>query len=912
MKYIIKSLIFTGLILITCGSFAQENGYRMAGTLLDAIDKSALVGATVLMVNVKDSARSKFAITDGDGKFLIDNLERAFYKLKISSLGYKPYSRILRVSVPDMDVGTLSLEVDAKSLDEVVVEGEVVAVQQIGDTTQYNAAAFKTNPDASASDLVSKMPGIVVDSDGVTANGESIEQVLLDGKRFFGQDPLLSLNTIPAEVVDKVQVYDEQSDQSQFTGFDDGNITKTMNVVTKEDKRNGQFGKLYAGVGENELYKAGATINSFSKDKRLTFLGMSNNINQQNFGSEDLAGVSGSGGRRRFRRGGNQNFITGTQDGITTTNSLGLNFTDNWGANTTFEGSYFFNQMNNSNNQLLNRESFLNRGSQFYSEDQRTSTDNVNHRLNMRINHKLDDNNNLLVRTSVSHQQNEGDEVTDGETVNDSDEILNGTFNRYNSTNEAFNFNNNLILQHQFKKVGRTISLDVNTRVYSVQRESFFEDLELDSLIEYFTDEEQYTLGSAVTYTEPVGTTAQLAMRYEISHTSRKSDRETFVLEESRDLKTLNESLSNEFTSGYTRSIPSLRYSNNKFGNNLNVSIAYQRAMLNNDQVLPVSDNFDRSFSNVLPSLLARFDISENGNFFFRYSTSTTEPSVSQLQNVIDNSDPLFLSVGNPNLDQTFTHSLVLRLQKNILKKNITISNLSRVVTSMDYISTSTSVIESDSVTAGGISLVEGAQITTPVNVDGFWSVRNNSTFGILISPIKNNLNISVGLGYQRLPGITDNVTNIADTYSADIKIGLVSNISEKVDYNLYYQINGSRVTNSIQSETNNRYYTQTVGAKLNLIFSKGFVFRNETYFQKYIGVNSSFDSNFTLWSMGIAKKFLKNDSGELELSVFDLLGENRSFDQTVNAQYVQETRTEVLQRYFMLTFTYQLRRFKK
>ncbi|MEM0941830.1 MAG: TonB-dependent receptor [Bacteroidota bacterium] len=906
-----KFLICIGFIVMVSESFAQDNKYKIAGTLLDHSDKSAMVGAAVLMVNVKDSARSKYTITDGDGRFMINDLERAFYKLKISSVGYKPYTRILRVSEPDMNLGTLTLEVDVKSLAEVVVEGEVTAVQQIGDTTQYSAAAFKTNPDASASDLVSKMPGIVVDSEGVTANGESIEQVLLDGKRFFGQDPLLSLHTIPADVVDKVQVYDEQSDQSQFTGFDDGNTTKTMNVVTKEDKRNGQFGKLYAGAGENELYKAGATINSFTDDQRLTFLGMSNNINQQNFGSEDLVGVSKGGGRGGFRRGGNQNFITGTQDGITRTHSAGLNFTDYRGVNTTFEGSYFFNHTNNSNDQVLNRESFLNNGSQFYNENQQTSTDNVNHRLNMRINHEIDDSNNLLVRTSLSYQNNESNEVTDGETTNVSGAVLNGTFNHYRSLNRSFNFNNNLVFQHKFAKIGRTLSLDLNTRVNPTKRENLYEDLERDSLIAYFTDEGQYTLGSAVTYTEPVGTTAQLAMRYEVSHTVRESDKETFVLEENSDIRVLNESLSNKFESGYKKNTPSIRYSSNKFGNHFDVSLAYQYATLNNDQVLPVTDKFNRSFSNFLPSIMGRFEVSESSNLFFRYSTSTTEPSVNQLQNVIDNSDPLFLSVGNPNLDQTYTHSLNLRIRKNIFDKNIMISNFSRVERSTDYISTGTLIVEADSVTAGGITLVEGAQVTTPINVDGYWSVRNNSTFGILISPIKNNLNISVGLQYERLPGMTNDIMNIANTYSADIKVGLASNISEKIDYDLYYQVNGSSITNSIRSETNSRYYTQTVGAKLNLIFSKGFVFRNETYFQKYNGVNRSFDSTFTLWSMGIAKKFLKNDSAELELSVFDLLGENQSFDQTVNAQYVEEVRTQVLQRYFMLTFTYQLKRFK-
>ncbi len=913
MKKMAKHLLsLSMLVCLVCPSKAQGNTSRLEGKLLDASDQSSLIGASVLMINVRDSAKSRFAVTDGDGRFFIDDLEYAFYKMRISSMGYETYERVLRVSIPEMSLGTLLLEPDLRLLEEVTVEGEVIAVQQIGDTTQYNAVAFKTNPDASASDLVSKMPGIVVDNDGVTANGESVEQVLLDGKRFFGQDPLLSLNTIPAEVVAKVQVYDEQSDQSRFTGFDDGNTTKTMNLVTKKDKRNGQFGKLYTGLGENELYKVGATINSFNGDKRLTLLGMSNNINQQNFGSEDLIGVSGGNGRRGgFRRGGNQNFITGTQDGITRTHSGGLNFINSWGKNTTFEGSYFFNHTNNVNDQVLKRESFLNSGSQFYSENQQTLASNLNHRLNARINHKINDNNNLLMRISISYQNNESDEETNGETANFSGAVLNGTFNHYNSLNRAYNFNNNLIFQHKFSKIGRTVSFDINTRVNPTQRENLYEDLEQDSLIAYFTDETQNTLGSAVTYTEPIGTTAQLSMRFEISHTIRKSDKETFVLDGSNDIRILNESLSNEFKSGYTKKTPSIRYSNNMFGSHFDLSLAYQHATLNNHQILPTTADFNRSFNNLLPSFMGRFEVSESSNLFFRYLTSTTEPSVSQLQNVLDNSDPLFLSLGNPNLDQTYTHSLNVRLQKNVLNKNLVISNFTRIETAIDYISTSTLILTADSLTSGGITLAEGAQLTSPVNVNGYWLLQNNTTFGILVSPIKNNLNVSFGLRYQRLPGMTNDVTNIANTYSTDIKVGLVSNISEKIDYNLYYQINGSSVTNSIQSEANSRYYTQTVGAKLNLIFPKGIVFRNETYFQKYTGANRSFNSNFTLWSMSIAKKFLKSHSAELELSVFDLLGENQSFDQTVSAQYIQETQTQVLQRYFMLTFTYQLRSFR-
>ena len=905
MKTVVSGIFFSFLVAT---AVAQEVPWSLSGQVIDASDTSGVAGATVMMINVKDSTRSRFVAAGNDGTFTVTGLEQAFYRLQISSVGYEPYQRIFRLTLAGTEVGVIRLEPDVKVLDEISVEGEVVPVEQLGDTTQYNADAFKTNPDANARDLVSKMPGIVVDSDGVSANGESIEQVLLDGKRFFGQDPLLSLNTIPADMVDKIQVYDEESEQSQLTGFDDGNTTKTMNVVTKADRRNGQFGRAYAGYGTDELYQAGATINSFNQDRRTTVLGMTNNINQQNFGNEDLAEVSGGRGRPR-RGGGNDNFITGEQDGITRTNALGVNFTDSWGEKTTFEGSYFFNQTNNSNHQLLTRESFLPSGSQYYQEDQRSFTDNLNHRLNMRVGYQINDNNNLLLRSAISYQDNHQNESTLGQTENAEGELLSATDNNYSSLNQAFSVSNDLIFQHKFTKIGRTLSLEATSQINPTKRENYLEDLTLDSLTEYLTDERQYTLGSSVVYTEPIGTTAQLAFQYQVNHSARESDRDTYTLPEGEEDKSFSKALSNQLQSGYTTHAPSIRFSNRRFGNFFNAELTYQHATLNNRQLSPTTTQWTNRFSSILPSVSGRFELSDDANLMVRYTTATTAPSISQLQGVLDNSDPLFLSVGNPKLDQTYTHALSIRFHKVNADKNTSLSNFTRVSTSSDYISTRTSIIGTDSVSADGITYQAGAQLSTPVNVDGYWNVQNNTTYGMLISPLKSSLNTSIGLGYQRLPGWLNDVQTIANTYSANVKVGLASNISEKIDYDLYYQINGSRVLNASQSS---QYYTQTLGAKLNLIFGRGFVFRNETYFQKYTGANSQFDTNYTLWNMGIAKKFLKDDRGELELSVFDLLGQNQSFDQTVSAQYLEETQTEVLQRYFMLTFTYQLRRFKK
>ncbi|MEO0332403.1 MAG: carboxypeptidase regulatory-like domain-containing protein, partial [Bacteroidota bacterium] len=217
-----KHLLLFGLILLTLAPAFAQKSITISGKLVDGESGKPVVGANVLAINVKDSADTRFAVSDRNGEFSINGLKRAFHKVVAQSVGYQNYIQFYRI-IEDASLGTISMEPNTELLDEVEVEGEVIPVEQRGDTTIYRADAFKTNPDASAADLVSKMPGVVVSETGVEANGERIQQVLVDGKRFFGQDPLLALNTMPAEAINQVEIFDQLSERSQFTGFDDGN-----------------------------------------------------------------------------------------------------------------------------------------------------------------------------------------------------------------------------------------------------------------------------------------------------------------------------------------------------------------------------------------------------------------------------------------------------------------------------------------------------------------------------------------------------------------------------------------------------------------------------------------------------------------------------------------------------------------
>src|SRR6266498_988237 len=302
----IKLLIATLIILNTA-----INGQSIKGKLLDLVDNRPLRGATLSLTSLKDSSQKFNTISDSSGKFEFKNLNVDSFTLNVSFIGYEDFKQIVGVKDSVVDLGTLFIPKSIKKLREVTVNVKAPPTIQKGDTTQYNASQFKVNPDATTEDLIKKMPGITVDKDGtVTAQGDQVKKVTIDGREFFGDDATAALRNLPAEIVDKIQVFDRLSDQAQFTGFDDGNSQRTINVVTKSGIKNGQFGRLYAGYGSNERYSAGGNASFFKNNRRVSFVGNFNNINLQNFASQDLLGVTSTGSNRggggNFGGGGNR------------------------------------------------------------------------------------------------------------------------------------------------------------------------------------------------------------------------------------------------------------------------------------------------------------------------------------------------------------------------------------------------------------------------------------------------------------------------------------------------------------------------------------------------------------------------------------------------------------------------------
>ncbi|RYZ43855.1 MAG: TonB-dependent receptor, partial [Sphingobacteriales bacterium] len=327
-------ILFTLAIVL---AFSATYSQSISASVRDKSENMPVAGATVMLQSRSDSSNTRLLVTDTLGQFRIFS-PPGLYKLQISAVGYIALDSLLIVGDSAVDLGTVYLLKTEGLLNEVIVKATLPPVRQKGDTLEYNSTAFKVNPDANAEDMIRKMPGISIEQGVVKASGENVRKVTVDGRDFFGDDATAALKNLPAEVIDKIQVFDRLSEQAQLTGFEDDNTAKGINIVTKANMRNGQFGRVFAGYGTDSRYSAGGNVSFFNGDRRISVVGMANNINVQNFATEDLLGVTssasgnqrggrgggrqgGGGGGGSFRSSGQNNFLVGQQSGINKANS---------------------------------------------------------------------------------------------------------------------------------------------------------------------------------------------------------------------------------------------------------------------------------------------------------------------------------------------------------------------------------------------------------------------------------------------------------------------------------------------------------------------------------------------------------------------------------------------------------------
>lgn len=911
----------------------------VTGYVKEKGNDAALGLATVQAISLPDSTHRTGGVTDFDGKFGFTVPAAGNYLIRLSYIGYNTFTKTVFVPAQGVDLGTLSIEKNAEMLNAVKIEDKAVQGIQLGDTTQFNANAFKTNPDANAEDLVTKMPGVTLQDGKVQAQGEDVKQILIDGKPYFGTDVNAALKNLPADVIDKVQVFDQQSEQARFSGYDDGNTTKTINIVTKADMRDGIFGKVYAGYGYRDKFSAGGNLNWFNGNRRLTVLYQSNNINQQNFATDDLLGVaagsSGGGGGRRGGGGGGggggrpggpgggdaNDFLVNVRNGISTTHAAGLNYTDQWGKKIKVTGSYFFNWSNTKASQDLRRNYLLTGdSSQTYMESSTSESRNINHRVNFRFEYAIDSFNVLTIIPRLSVQQNSGSSVFSGMGERGGS-LLNRTNSDFGSNLFGLNFGNEMVYRHRFAKAGRTLTINANmgytlntgsSNLYS--NNTYFAGGTPSDTLDQQADlyGNGWNLGSRFVYTEPLGKGHVLQFNYNNSYQNNLSNKQTLNYSDgTQNYDRVDSLLSNALRSNYHTEAGGLGYRFTTKKAQLMANVSYQWSVLNNDNRFPVQTTFRKEFQNVLPMVMFRYNFTQQKNLRIRYTARTSVPSVDKFQAVVNNSNPLLLSTGNPDLKQDYSHQFFLRYSSTSKKSHVFFLLLSATAT-QNYIGNSTVIATADTTVNGNIFLPAGAQLTSPVNLNGYYNTRAFVTYGVPLNFMKCNLNVNVGGTYSRTPGVINGQTNYSHAPAANLGVTLSSNISKKIDFTVSSQSSLTFVQNTLRKNLNSNYFNQNTRAKVYWDIWKGIVVTSELTHQLYTGLSDGYNQNYFLWNLGLAKKFLKNDAAEFKFTVFDVLNQNNSITRNVTDIYTEDIETVVLNRYFMLTFTYNFRTFKK
>lgn len=927
-------LLLTALSIPLPVSGQTSSGATLTGSVLDSRTSEPLISATVGLTGPRRD--TLYTASDLRGAFRFRLPEPGEYTVWVSYVGYRTSTERVLVSAGGEADVAIRMRPGVEAVDAVEISARATRAIQRGDSLIYNAESFKVLQGSTAEELLAKMPGIVVEGGTVEAQGEQVQKVLVDGREFFDGDVNLALKNLPADVIASIEVFDKKSEQAEFTGFDDGEQIKTINIVTKAGFRTGTFGEVSAGYGTDDRYRANGNVNIFDDERRISILGLSNNINQLNFSQEDLAGVisSGASGRGRGgRRGGGRsgggggrsgasggsaagNFMVGDMDGITASNGIGLNYVDQWGEKLSFSGSYFFNQSDNDTQTDIDRRYFESLfPGQTYGETSQSEMENWNHRLRGKLDYRIDSDNSLQFVPSASFQTNtltdwlQGANLLDG-TPTDAVESTS------RSRTEAYNIGADLIYRHRFASPGRTLSAVFSGKISDKRSDTYS-----DYLTQTFGTEaaevsygqfkdygnRQYTLRGNLMYTERLAEPLQLQAAYKIAWSDADADQLLYDRSAVGDLyDQLNEELSNRYTSDYLTHTAALGLRYHRGALNLMIGADFQYATLTGDQRFPTEGSLSKSFFSVLPSLTARYSLDRSNSLMLRYRSSSTAPEVDDLQEVVDNTNPLFLRSGNADLDQQIAHTLNLRYIRTTLTGQTFIAMFGATART-GYIADSTMVADRDLTLPSGITLEKGAQYTRPVNLDGYYSLQSMLTYGFPVDWIRSNINISFAANYANVPTLLNGVQSSTRELNLIPKVIIGSNISHNLDFTLSYSATINRLFNSQPGAAQSDYTNHLAAAKLGWTFWQGLILRSTLSYVHYAGLADEVE-DYVMWNASLGWKFLRSRRAEIRIEACDLLDSNRAFSHQVSSSYYDYIHSNVLRPYVMLSLTYTFR----
>ncbi|NOT35947.1 MAG: TonB-dependent receptor [Saprospiraceae bacterium] len=906
--------IFTSLSILI-GSIVY--GQKISGILIDE-NKNPLEYASVVLMTVEDSTMIAFTNSNRKGEYTLDVNKPGKYLIQISFLGYETVHKQLELTEKDMVMDNIHLKPGNQMLDVIEIKDYASPITFGKDTIQYNASAFKIQPGDMVEDLLKKLPGVEVQRDGtVKALGEKVENVFVDGKEFFGKDTKIATKNLDADAVDKVQVFDRRSDGTEFTGIDDGQRERSINLKLKDDKKTGYFGTTEVFAGTKERFKGRANINRFKPGLRTSFIGLANNINEQNFSFNEYVDFMGGIGALMGGGGGGR-FIINTDEiggvpisptenqGIQKSYAGGLNFNKDYSSTSTLETSVFGNHFNNDLNRSSSRENLLPDNRFFTNSDEIQNSKSTAGSFTLRYKTKSDSFQNLVLRANGSLGMNDLFSYEENNIKNNLQVKQNDNINDYNRNGSSQSINSSILWQLKTRKHGRTLSVNGSggysnnnsTANLTTLYNFFFPQPEENKIIQdQLAHNNGFNYRAEVSYTEPVKRKTYLEWKVSVADQTNKTSSDYFDIVNENPVR--NYVLSNQFQRDYVQRNVGLNYIVSRQKYNLTVGARYKNSTLTGritDSANKVKNNFDAILPNAF--LNYRFGVSENLNI--DYSSELNEPSLQQLQPLVNNTNPLAIYIGNPQLRPEQMHNL------NMSYMNYNAFNFTLFYASLGANYTHNKISEALSIDS---SL---ARIYTPKNIRNEATSYGKVEYETPIRPLKIKTRLVLRSNVNRGYSVINNIENPIMRFGYDYNFSIENRNKDLIDVFVGYKSNHSESIFKNDKTLNQSFVQNTLYAELGISI-KDWVNVKSRY--DYSIIKSSFSESaieYPLWTASVTSYITKNKRLRATISCYDVLNQNKGIRTSSNLNYTDVTLSNVLNRYFLFGLSYNIKGFKK
>ncbi len=890
----------------------------ITGVLISETTDEPVPQANIRILQQSDSAFVTGKASDLDGSFSIP-VRNGSYILQISFIGYNDLYKNVEVtsSNPVVKLGNLTMSVDNILLSETVVTAKAPEIVVKGDTLEYNADSYKVTESAVVEDLLKKMPGVEVDTEGnITVNGRTITKILVDGEEFFSNDPKVASKNLPANMVEKLQVLERRSEMSQMTGFDDGEEENVINLTVRPGMKEGLFGNAFGGYGSKDRYEGNLMVNYMRNNDQYTILGGINNTNNAGFSDLGTAMFGSMGGR------GGRGGMFGGRNGISTSGNIGGNFSKQFSPKLKFGGNVRYGYTDTEVLSDVFTQNILSAGNTLEDETNRSNNMSQNFHMDFRLEWDPDEYTKLIFRPDASVYNNTRAETGQFNTIEElTAERINKGHSEYNSEGKGSDVGGRLDVSRKIGDDGRVISAQISGQIgksensgSSISETIYYRGNRPNDMIDQrFTNQNDNNSWRAYfSYVEPIGRDNFIQLAYQYRQNNSMSDRDTRTedVPGSGNYNVLDTLYSKRLDNSFVRQELELNFQSIREKFDYMVGFSMQPSSSRNKTFIGENmiDTLRQDVINYAPMAQFNYRWNRNKNLRLRYFGSTNQPSVSQLSPVVDISDPLNIRYGNPDLKPSFEHRLNIRYRSSNPEKASSFNAFANA-----------GYMTNDVVPFTATNIETGRKTTTYDNIEGNWNANGRVMLNVPFKNIKFSLfsmsfasynNTNGYTGYEDANGTITREKNVNKRYSLTEALG-INYRSEQFDFSVRGNVNYNSVNNSLEGQQNQEYFNYGANASTSIYLPWNFTLESDINYSTNSGYADGFEQNEWLWNASLQKTLFKQKNGTIRFKIYDILQQRSNISRSVSSNYIRDTTTNTLTSYFMVHFVYRFNIFK-